>query len=101
MSESSPSDLAITFRSLPRRLSEARGELADAEVHDHLSSVGTRLERAAALVHSTADPAHIADAIEAVPADAWGDELAELRTIALDLGAAIRQIAAANPDIDD
>ena len=100
MSDSSPADLAIMFRSVPRRLREARGELADELIGPQLSSIGRRLTRAGELVRTTADPASIADAIESAPADTWGSELDELRTLAFDLARDLRAIAAANPDLD-
>ncbi|MFN8024488.1 MAG: hypothetical protein U0Q03_23375 [Acidimicrobiales bacterium] len=102
MSESSPDDLAITFRSLPRRLRDARGEVPSDAVSGTLATIDRHLARAAELVHSpSSDPALVASAIEAVPADSWGAELEELRTIALDLGKQIRAIEAQNPDLQD
>ncbi len=110
MSDSSPADLAISFRSLPRRLREARGHLAAAEIQDRLDAIDRHLARAASLVRSAGqslevadpvDPVEVADAIENTPADSWGDELDELRGVALALGTLIRAVAAANPDIDD
>ena len=51
---------------------------------------------AARLMHTSPDPAAIADAIEAVPADAWDEStLRSLRTTALDIGRLLRAIAAA------
>jgi hypothetical protein len=53
-------------------------------------------------MRTTADPVAIADAIDAVPADDWSDDtLNSLRSIALDLGSALRAVAAANPDHDN
>jgi hypothetical protein len=101
MSDSSPADLAITFRSLTRRLREARGDLGAGVVATQVAAIDRHLARAGHLVRSTSDPAAIADAIEAVPADGWGDELSELRTIALELGRELRAVAAANPDLAD
>ena len=101
MSDSSPADLAITFRSLTRRLREARGDLGDGAVTTQIAAIDRHLARAAQLMRSTSDPAAVADAIEAVPADGWGDELTELRTIALELGRELRAVAAANPDLAD
>ncbi len=104
MSDSSPADLAISFRSLPRRLREARGHLAAFEIQDRLDDIDRHLARAASLMHTSGhpvDPVEVADAIDATPADSWGDELDELRGIALALGTLIRAVAAANPDIDD
>ncbi len=100
MSDSSPADLAIMFRSVPRRLREARGELTDELIGPQLDAVQRRLARAGQLVRTTADPASIADAIGSTPADAWGPELDELRTLAFDLARDLRAIAAANPDLD-
>ncbi len=102
MTASSPDDLAISFRSLPRRLREARGEVPSDAVAASLGEIDRRLARAAELVHCrSTDPALIASAIEAVPADAWGAELDELRTLALDLGRHLRAIEAQNPDLQD
>ena len=55
-------------------------------------------------MHTAADPGAIADAIEAVPADAWDEAtLSSLRTTALDIGRLLRAIAAAaeEPATDD
>ena len=71
-----------------------------AVVGDEISAIDARLVQAAQLVHSSTDPTSIAEAIDAVPADAWGDELDDLRRIALDLGRYLRAVAAANPDLD-
>lgn len=50
---------------------------------------------AAKLMQSAADPNAIADAIEAVPADAWDETvLTSLRSTALDIGRLLRAIAA-------
>ena len=81
---------------------EARGEVPSDAVAASLGEIDRRLARAAQLVHSaSADPGLIASAIEAVPADMWGAELDELRTIALDLGKQLRSIEAQNPDLQD
>jgi hypothetical protein len=101
MSDSSPDDLAITFRSLTRRLREARGDVSHGVVAPQVAAIDRHLARAAHLVRSTTDPASIADAILAMPADGWGEELAELRTLALELGRELRAVAAANPDLAD
>ncbi|MCX6521881.1 MAG: hypothetical protein NTZ21_14585 [Actinobacteria bacterium] len=101
MSASSPADLALTFRSLTRRLREARGDLGAGIVAPQVAAIDRHLARAAHVMRSTPDPASIADAIEAMPAAGWDDELAELRTIALELGRELRAVAAANPDLAD
>jgi hypothetical protein len=102
MSDSAPADLAIVFRSLPRRLREARGEVPAELIGDHLGSIDRHVARAAQLVRArSTEPDAVAAAIEAVPADGWGDELDELRTIALAIGRELRTVADANPDLDD
>jgi hypothetical protein len=96
--KSAPADLAIAFRGIPRRLREAQGDNgpADDPVVDGL------LAKAAAVLHTAPDAAAIGQAIEAVPADEWDQStLDQLRAIALDLGAALRQIAAHNAHPDD
>lgn len=102
MSSTSPSDLATTFRSIPRRLREAQGD-TPAQVTRHLTSaVAAQMTAAGSLLHTGDDPSTIAAAIEAVPADDWDEgTLDELRSIAMDLGSSLRSIASANPDSDD
>jgi hypothetical protein len=102
MSSTSPSDLAITFRSVPRRLREAQADTPAAATQPHTSAISSQLAAAGTLMRTAADPAAIADAIDAVPADDWSDDtLNSLRSIALDLGSALRAVAAANPDHDN
>ena len=95
MSSSSPRDLAVTFRSIPRRLHEAR----DGAPYEVTAAVTAELDEqigiAGRLMHTSADAVAIADAVDAVPADAWNDDtLANLRTAALDIGRLLRAIAA-------
>ena len=102
MSSTSPSDLAITFRSIPRRLREAQADTPAAATQPHTSAIENHLAAAGALMRTTADPVVIADAIDAVAADDWSDDtLNSLRSIALDLGRALRAVADANPKRDD
>jgi hypothetical protein len=102
MSSTSPSDLAITFRSIPRRLREAQGDTSPTITQSDTSAIGRHLAAAAGLMHTRADAAAIADAIESVPADGWDEgTLDQLRSIALELGGALRRVAAANPDRDE
>ena len=99
MSSSSPSDLAVTFRSIPRRLREAIGDTPASATADIASELNDQIEIAAKAIHSAADPSAIADAIEAVPADAWDEAaLNSLRTAALDIGRLLRAIAAVAED---
>ncbi|MBK5333388.1 MAG: hypothetical protein JJD93_15535 [Ilumatobacteraceae bacterium] len=99
MSSSSPSDLAVTFRSVPRRLGEAIGDTPASATAGIVSELNEQIAIAAKIMHSAADPGAIADAIEAVPADAWDEAaLNSLRTTALDIGRLLRAIAAAAED---
>ncbi|MCU1361567.1 MAG: hypothetical protein JWN99_2856 [Ilumatobacteraceae bacterium] len=101
MSSTSPSDLATTFRSIPRRLKEAQGKTPSDVTAAHTSAIDRHLSTAGSLLHTSADPSSIASAIEAIPADAWDDAtLDQLRSIALEMGSGLRSIAAANPDAD-
>ena len=95
MSSSSPRDLAITFRSISRRLREARGDAPDHVTAGVTAELDEQIAIAAKLMQSAAEPAAIADAIEDVPADAWEEStLASLRSAALDIGRLLRAIAA-------
>ena len=102
MSSTSPSDLAISFRSIPRRLREAQADTPSAATQPHTSAISSHLATAGTLMRTSADSVAIADAIDAVAADDWSDDtLNSLRSIALELGSALRAIAAANPKHDD
>ena len=95
MSSSSPSDLAVTLRSVPRRLREARGDAPPQVTATVDAELDEQIGIAARLMHSAADPAAIADAIEAVPPDGWDEAtLSSLRTVALDIGRLMRAMAA-------
>jgi hypothetical protein len=99
MSSSSPSDLAVTLRSVPRRLREATGDTPASATASIVSELNEQIGIAATTMHSPADPGAIADAIEAVPADEWDEAtLNSLRTAALDIGRLLRAIAAAAED---
>ena len=99
MSSSSPSDLTVTLRSVPRRLREAIGDTPASATAGIVSELNEQIAIAAKIMHSAADPEAIADAIEAVPADAWDEPtLNSLRTTALDIGRLLRAIAAAAED---
>lgn len=97
MSSSSPADLAITFRSIPRRLREAYGD----DQPTSGSDLATQLAAAGRLLGTRADAEAIAAAIEAVKADEWDAQtLEQLRAVALDVGAELRAIAAAHEPTD-
>ncbi len=103
MADSTPQDVAVAFRSFPRRLD---GLLAGAEDDAHRTSAGPLVSQLDALVRSTADrvgvpssgdagevAAAVADAIEGRPADQWtDDDLDAIRAASLDGGRLLRQI---------
>ena len=94
MSSASPADLAITFRSVPRRLREAQGDATPQATAAPTAELHGLLHEAGRLMGTAADPATIADGIEGTHADSWDDSvLARLREIALDLGRLLRHIA--------
>jgi hypothetical protein len=81
---------------------EAQADTPTEVTQPHTSTISSHLAAAGHLMRTTADPAAIADAIDAVAADDWSDDtLNSLRSIALDLGSALRAVAAANPKRDD
>ena len=97
MSESSPADLAVSFRSISRRLNEALAPVggdtsAAGSLSGELESV---IDAAAKVVGTDASANDIADAIAGRRADQWtGDDLATLRAQALETGRLLRAIAA-------
>ncbi|MCU1503739.1 MAG: hypothetical protein JWM12_3093 [Ilumatobacteraceae bacterium] len=98
MSKTSPADLAITFRSVPRRLREALGDdqpPAGTELQDQLA-------RASALLGTPADATAIADAIARTPPDEWDPATLDmLRDVALEVGRHLRELAARHRHEDD
>ncbi|MEI8238915.1 MAG: hypothetical protein WCI22_05800 [Actinomycetota bacterium] len=94
MSGSSPDDLSIAFRSVTRRLLQARGTAPDDVVAGPVGEVHDILRAAAALMGSDPAPDAIADSIQRRPASDWTDALLdELRTLALALGNQLRHVA--------
>ena len=95
MCSASPDDLAVTFRSIPRRLREAHGPTPPETTASATAELNGLLHEAARLMGTAADPAAIADAVADRNADEWDDAaLGRLREIALDLGRLLRHIAA-------
>jgi hypothetical protein len=98
---SSPSDLAVTYRSIPRRLRSALGDTpartcADAARIDELIADAAIMLRCPAEAHA------VADAIEARPADEWADgELERLTAGTMEAGRLLRDIDAARPRTDE
>jgi len=104
MSPTTPSDLAVAFRSLARRQREALGDDEPAAHAGLVAELRGHLEAAAAAMHTAPDAEALARAIEDRPADAWDDAtLATLREQALQAGATLRamSIAAGTSDDDD
>ena len=98
MSGSSPSDLAVAFRSLDRRLREALAPVnGDLSVAGGMIGELEQVVAAAARAAGTAVSASaVADELEARPQDKWDDDdLRSLRQHALDAGRLLRAIAAA------
>ncbi len=101
MAGSSPADLAVTFRSVDRRLREAlEGEPPNddaagpvAELHHLVTTVAQDVGAAGGSSLQEHGDA-IAAAIERVPADHWDPaQLERLRSAALDAGRLLRTIA--------
>jgi hypothetical protein len=100
MSTESPGDLVVAFRSFGRRLTEATGAAAaDPTVVDLTHRLSELMNTAAHEMgvgpasEVAATGSAVANAIAAIPADAWdGDRLDHLRQIALDAGRILRQI---------
>ncbi len=92
VSGSSPRDLAVTFRSVPRRVREGRDDLPDAVAAPFLARVDAIVADAAQLVGAPNHPTLLADAIDDIPADAWDERLDTLRQLALDLGHVLREL---------
>jgi shikimate kinase len=93
MPKSSPADLAVTFRSIARRLREARGEAPASAVAPLEAQVDGHVRAAAGLVHSSADAESVAAAILERPADDWDEaDLDALRANALEIGKVLRAV---------
>ena len=105
MSGSSPEDLAVAFRSFPRRLEQALaaagGDPARAGAANALAPAVTSAfaDAASALRVPGNDAAAIAHRIESTPADQWDEAVLErVRAAALAAGRAIRAVADAAGD---
>jgi hypothetical protein len=91
MSRTSPADIAVTFRSIARRLKTAQGHAPASAVSGPAGDIHRHVEAAASLLHTSADADSVAEAIEARPADAWDSaDLDALRANALEIGALLR-----------
>jgi hypothetical protein len=93
MPQSSPADLAVTFRSIARRLREARGDVPDAAIAAQEGQIDGHVRAAASLLHTSPDAESVAAAILDRPAEDWSDaDLGALRTNALEIGTLLRSI---------
>jgi hypothetical protein len=103
MAKSSPADLAVAFRSLPRRLNEAMAAARDANATSaadgHAARLAALVDKAAGLLHVEsgrdlgATVEAIATKLHDTDPERWDEAaLDEVRAIALDAGAAIRSI---------
>ena len=96
MPASSPADLVVTFRSVPRRLREAQGDAPPSATAQMTAELRLKLELAARQLGSAATPEAIADSIAAVKARDWDeDRLNVLRDVALEIGGLLRSIQSA------
>jgi hypothetical protein len=96
MSATTPADLAVAFRSLDRRLSEAIGDADPTALRGLVAELQGHLAAAATAMHTSGDGVAVARAIEARPADDWDETtLDTLRAEALAAGAVLRKVAAA------
>ena len=103
MSDSTPADLAVAFRSLARRQREAMGDANPASFGGYVAELQSHVDTAAKTLGTSGDAAAVAAAIEARHPDDWDDAtLALLRTQALEAGSVLRRLAAAaGADSDD
>jgi hypothetical protein len=101
MSKSTPTDLAVAFRSLIRRRGEALEAAKGAPVGALLAELDGHVAAAAAIVGSAPDPTAVADAIASRSVDEWdATTLDELRRLATDAGTVVRRVAEAGPPED-
>src|SRR6188472_3999345 len=101
MSKTSPDDLVVAFRSFVRRENEALEAADGAAIGGYVGEVQQHLAQAGALVGAPPDPAAIADAIAATPADAFDvPTLDGLREHAIRIGSLLRRIGEAH-HVDD
>jgi hypothetical protein len=95
MSRSSPADLAVAFRSVPRRIRDALDGCEDATNWSGHARIETALREAAVLVGASSDPIQLADMIDRRQPVDWTDsDLSRLQTLALQLGALVREAEA-------
>jgi hypothetical protein len=98
MAKTSPRDLAVAFRSFPRRLHEALDEGDEGAQSTALAGVigeAARLVGAPTGADLATTASAVADRIEARPADEWDmPTLDRLRELALEAGRTLREAEA-------
>jgi hypothetical protein len=100
MAKTSPRDLAVAFRSFPRRLHEALGDEGDAGAQApalaNVINEAARVVSASTAGDLATTASTVAQRIEARPADEWDvPTLDRLRQLALDAGRILREIETA------
>ena len=94
MSTSSPADLAVAFRSLPRRLDNASEDAPPSAVATARANVGAVISEVAGLLGAPVSGEGIAEAIGHSRPDDWTDsELVQIQAHADIAGRAIRVLA--------
>ena len=94
MSTSSPDDLAVAFRSLPRRLRQASThDVAPEAITRATNELQRSISAAASLMTCTANADNVADAIQRRRTAEWtDDQLLQLQTCAQSAGRALRDL---------
>ena len=101
MSDASPQDLSVSFRSIARRRREAQPDTPMPEAEAIGSRIDAQVALAAGLMHTGPDAVQVAEAIGAMHAKDWDEQtLASLRSIATEIGTMLRDLAALAPDPD-
>lgn len=98
MSASSPADLAVAFRSIPRRVEQALESVGgDRSVGAaELSRLDRLVSEAASVLGTPAEASAVATELTERPADAWDEsDLDRVRALALEIGAAVRAVESA------
>jgi hypothetical protein len=91
MSTSSPTDLAVAFRSMPRRLRQASNDAAPSAISAAATSVSSIIAQAARLMSCEASSDAVAAAIGDRDLEDWTDQdLISLQALAQTAGRAIR-----------
>jgi hypothetical protein len=88
-----PQDLAVSFRSFPRRLRELSSDADPTALAAASTAIDALVADAARLLHCPADAAAVAQAIETVANDEWtDDQLSSLQQTTMAIGAELRRL---------